>query len=76
MAVDQGSAAKAAADHTPGAYRAGDMLRLTTRALTPMACLEEGAPPCPLQAQCRTLPMRKNLYAPLRCAGLQPSHVI
>jgi len=39
----------------------GSILRLTEVGVSPVACLEEGAEPCPRAATCRTLPMWKKL---------------
>lgn len=46
----------------PEAYRLGDILRLTEGTLSPVACLECGAPPCARAAECRTLPMWNGLH--------------
>lgn len=45
----------------PQDYRIGDILRLTEGSLSPVACLEEGAPECPRKAGCRTLPLWTKL---------------
>ena len=45
----------------PEEYTIGDILRLTEGGLAPVACLEEGAAPCPRREGCSTLPMWKNL---------------
>lgn len=45
----------------PEDYRVGDILRLTEGSLSPVACLEEGAPECPRKAGCRTLPLWTKL---------------
>jgi Rrf2 family iron-sulfur cluster assembly transcriptional regulator len=45
----------------PGDYSAGEILRLTEGSLSPVACLEDGAQPCPRAAGCRTLPMWTEL---------------
>lgn len=45
----------------PQDYRIGDILRLTEGSLSPVACLEEGAPECPRKAVCRTLPLWTKL---------------
>ena len=47
----------------PEEYRVGDILRATEGSLAPVSCLEDGAPPCPRAAECRTLPMWEKLYA-------------
>ena len=41
----------------------GTVLRLTEGALAPVACLDDGAKPCPRAAGCRTLPMWQEFYA-------------
>ena len=38
-----------------------DVLRCTEGTLAPVACLEEGAPPCGRAASCRTLPLWEGL---------------
>jgi Rrf2 family iron-sulfur cluster assembly transcriptional regulator len=45
---------------SPEEYKVGDILRLTEGDLTPVACLEKGAPPCKRFSECRTLPMWKE----------------
>ena len=40
----------------------GEILRLAEGDLAPVACLQEGARPCPRAAECRTLPLWKNYY--------------
>lgn len=45
----------------PEDYRVGDILRLTEGSLSPVACLEKGAPECPRKAGCRTLPLWTKL---------------
>ncbi len=47
---------------SPDRYRVGEILRLTEGDLAPVACLAEGAPPCPRAAECRTLPMWQGFY--------------
>ncbi len=47
---------------SPEQYRVGDLIRLTEDGLSPVACLEERAKPCPRIADCRTLPLWKGLY--------------
>ncbi len=42
-------------------YRIGDILRLTEGSLSPVACLEKGAPECPRKDICRTLPLWTKL---------------
>ena len=41
----------------PEEYVVGDILRLTEGSLSPVACLEKGAAPCPRKDACRTLPL-------------------
>jgi len=45
----------------PEEYRVGDILRLTEGSLSPVACLEKGAPECPRKDICRTLPLWTKL---------------
>lgn len=45
----------------PSEYTAGSILRLTEGTLSPVACLEEGSSPCSRAAECKTLPMWKEL---------------
>lgn len=45
----------------PGRCTAGEILRLTEDSLAPVACLEEGASPCPRMADCRTLSLWRGL---------------
>lgn len=45
----------------PERITVGDVLRLTEGPLSPVACLEPGAPPCPRMSRCRTLPMWQEL---------------
>lgn len=45
----------------PEEYRVGDILRLTEGTLSPVACLEKGAPACPRKDKCRTLPLWTKL---------------
>lgn len=47
----------------PEAYRVGELLTLSEGSLAPVACLTDGAEPCPRSAACRTLPMWKKLDA-------------
>ena len=42
---------------SPEEYTVGTILRLTEGDLAPVACLEQGAEPCPLREECATLPM-------------------
>lgn len=46
---------------SPDQYTVGGILRLTEDSLAPVACLEEGAAPCPKMAECRTLAMWQGL---------------
>ena len=45
----------------PGNYAIGEILRLTEGDLAPVACLECGAEACKRTADCRTLPMWREL---------------
>lgn len=45
----------------PEDYRISDILKHTEGSMAPVACLEQGAKPCPRAADCRTLPMWKKL---------------
>lgn len=45
----------------PEAYRISDILRLTEGDLAPVACLECDSPDCKRTADCRTLPMWREL---------------
>ena len=45
----------------PDEYPLGEILRRTEGDLAPVACLECGAQPCGRMAECRTLPMWKEL---------------
>lgn len=47
----------------PDEYPLGEILRKTEGDLAPVACLECGAKPCSRTAECRTLPMWKELDA-------------
>ena len=42
------------------------VLALTEGELSPVACLSEGAAPCPRMASCRTLPLWDGLYTLIR----------
>ena len=44
----------------PQDYTVKEILLTTEVSLAPIACLEEGAPPCPRAAQCKTLKMWKG----------------
>ena len=46
----------------PEDYTVEEILRLTEDSLAPVACLEEGAEPCPRAAHCRTLGLWTGLY--------------
>ena len=46
----------------PGAYRVGDILRLTEGDLAPVACLCREAKVCERAESCKTLPMWKEFY--------------
>ena len=48
-------------NRAPEQYTVGDILRVTETSLSPVACLEEGAAPCPRMMQCQTLPMWRKL---------------
>ncbi len=45
----------------PEEYKVGDILRLTEGSLSPVACLEKGAPECPRKNVCRTLSLWTKL---------------
>ena len=45
----------------PSEYTVGEILRATEGDLAPVACLEEGAAPCPRCEDCRTLPFWREL---------------
>ncbi len=47
--------------NSPEQYTVGAILRLTEESLAPVACLEQGAAPCPRAAACRTLPVWQGL---------------
>ncbi len=44
-------------------YTVGMILRLTEGSMAPVACLDEGAPPCGRSDTCETLEVWKDLYA-------------
>ena len=46
----------------PQEYTVGSILRLTEGSLAPVACLGDNPPDCPRMADCRTLPMWRELY--------------
>lgn len=45
----------------PAEYVIGDVLRLMEGTLAPVACLEQGAAPCPRASFCKTLPLWSRL---------------
>ena len=45
----------------PEEYKIGEILRLTEGTLAPVACLESNAESCPRAAECRTLPLWREL---------------
>ena len=45
----------------PSEYTVGEILWATEGDLAPVACLEEGAAPCPRCEDCRTLPLWREL---------------
>ena len=45
----------------PHQYTVGSILRLTEGSLAPVACLGDNPPDCPRMADCRTLPMWREL---------------
>lgn len=47
----------------PQEYTVGSILRLTEGSLAPVACLGDNPPDCPRMADCRTLPMWRELNA-------------
>ena len=46
---------------SPDRYTVGSILRLTEETLAPVSCLEPGAAACARMADCRTLPLWKEL---------------
>ena len=50
----------------PEQYTVNTILRLTEDSLAPVACLEDGAPPCPRTTQCRTLALWQGLDKVIR----------
>lgn len=46
---------------SPEQYTVGSILRLTEDSLAPVSCLEESAPVCERMAECRTLPVWREL---------------
>ena len=47
----------------PEDYTVGEILMLTEGTLAAVACLNDGAAPCPRKADCRTLPMWRRFDA-------------
>ena len=47
---------------SPEEYTAGEILKLTETHFAPVACLEDGAPPCSRAENCPTLSMWKGYY--------------
>lgn len=45
----------------PEDYTAAEILKVAELSLSPVACLEKGAAPCPRADRCRTLPLWKGL---------------
>ena len=45
----------------PEEYKVGEILRLTEGTLSPVSCLEKGAPECPRKKVCRTLKLWTKL---------------
>ena len=45
----------------PEEYTAAEILSVAELSLSPVACLEKGAAPCPRADQCRTLPLWQGL---------------
>ena len=45
----------------PEEYTAAEILGVAEQSLSPVACLEKGAKPCPRADECRTLPLWKGL---------------
>lgn len=46
---------------SPEQYTVGSILRLTEDSLAPVSCLEDSAPVCERMAECRTLPVWREL---------------
>ena len=46
----------------PEDYNIGEVLEIMEGSLSPVACLEPGAPNCPRARKCKTLPMWKEFY--------------
>lgn len=49
-------------NRNPKDYKVGEVLTLTEGTLSPVACLVEGASPCPKAPTCKTLPMWTKLH--------------
>lgn len=47
----------------PADYKISDILRVTESSLAPVACLAEGAEPCPRRASCKTIGLWEGLRA-------------
>ena len=46
----------------PSEYTVGEILRVCEGDLAPVSCLEDGAKPCEMAGECRTLSMWKSFY--------------
>lgn len=46
----------------PGRYTLWDILSVAEGDLAPVACLQEGAAPCEMAAECKTLPVWQGYY--------------
>ena len=46
---------------SPDQITAGEVLRISEGSLSPVSCLEDGAPPCARTEECRTLSMWRGL---------------
>lgn len=46
---------------SPDQLTVGSILKMTEGSVSPVACLEAGAPSCPRMAECRTLPLWQGL---------------
>ncbi len=47
---------------SPEDYTVGEILTAVEGTLSPVACLADGAAPCPRQSVCKTLPMWREYY--------------
>lgn len=47
---------------SPDSCTIWDILKVAEGSMAPVACLENGAEPCPRAAECRTLPVWKGYY--------------